>query len=353
MQVLVACAWAGATQAQEPLAARAYGEPELWPYVRTMSGSVPEFGHSKLPSASLRPGYSDIGGTSAFGTVTRCVHRIPATECLTCPQSVDAYPRDWLMPETRYPAFQPGELVEHVCASDECEFQPLSLKADLPVAWYRLRDDALAVYGPANLLTLAMAGGASLSIRDHLDDDVRRDAAMHPERWGVGSDFLGVIGAAEFQVPVVLGVYALSLRWQDCELHDFSATLMSAFTINGLSTLLLKGVTDTSRPTTDFNGGRWGFPSYHSSSSFAIAGVVDEYYGHHVGFPAYVVAGLIGWSRIDERDHDLSDVVFGSVMGYVIGKSVAQHELTGDSRVRLIPWMPVQGGAGLGMQVSY
>jgi len=261
--------------------------------------------------------------------------------------------QETLIPEGALPAFHTNEPVEHIRGPDEYRSEHLSLRTDLPVAWYRLRDDALAVYGPANLLTLALAGGASVSVRERLDDDVRRNATMHPERWGVGSDILGVIGSAEFQVPIVLGVYALSLRRQDSELHDFSATLTSAFTINGLSTLSVKGVTDTERPSSNFNGGRWGFPSYHASSSFTIAGVLDEYYGHQVGLPAYVLSGLIGWSRINQRDHDLSDVVFGSAMGFVIGKAVAKHELTGDSRVRLIPWISPSGGTGVGMQVSY
>jgi hypothetical protein len=55
--------------------------------------------------------------------------------------------------------------------------------------------------------------------------------------------------------------------------------------------------------------------------------VVDEYYGWPVGLPCYVLAGLVGWSRIDQREHDLSDIFFGSVLGFVIGKSVAGAHL--------------------------
>ena len=242
--------------------------------------------------------------------------------------------------------------IEHIPAPIE-EFCELSLKSDLAAAWCRLRDDTFAVYRPENLAPLALAGGATFVIRDQLDDDVRRNAAMHPERWGVATDILGVMGTAEYQVPVLLGIYGWSLHEQDHELHAFSTTMMSAFTINGLSTLLLKGITDTERPTTEWNGGRWGFPSYHASSAFTVAGVLDEYFGHSTGVPAFVVAGMIGWSRVDERDHDLSDVVFGSVMGLVIGKAVARHELTGDSRVRLVPWIPATGGGGLSLQMRY
>jgi hypothetical protein len=76
--------------------------------------------------------------------------------------------------------------------------------------------------------------------------------------------------------------------------------------------------------------------------------VLDEYYGFEAGLPAYTLAGLISWSRIDERDHDLSDVVFGAAMGWVIGKSVAGTHLRGNGRVRVSPWMhPGEGAAGV------
>jgi hypothetical protein len=70
--------------------------------------------------------------------------------------------------------------------------------------------------------------------------------------------------------------------------------------------------------------------------------------------PAYVLGGLISWSRIDERDHDLSDVVFGAAMGYVIGKSVADFHLGGDGHVRLAPWChPTEGATGVILETRF
>jgi hypothetical protein len=350
---MMVCAWSNVVQSQDMFPGIEISAVEPWPYSHSRQDMQPRPGFSPPQDRPFRPGYSDVKDIGYPVPVLPCVHGFRMAQCRACRQPVRNPVRNTLIPEAPYPAIHSNEVVEHISAPDPYRSEPLALKTDLPHAWYRLRDDTLAVYGPGNLLTLALAGAASVSVRDRLDDDVRRDAAMHPERWGGGSDILGVIGSAEFQVPVVLGVYAMSLHRQDSELHDFSTTLTSAFTINGLSTLLVKGVTDTGRPSSNFNGGRWGFPSYHASSSFTIASVVDEYFGHRVGFPAYMLSGLIGWSRIGERDHDLSDVVFGSAMGFVIGKSVARHELTGDSRVRLIPWTPPLGGTGLGLQVSY
>jgi len=66
------------------------------------------------------------------------------------------------------------------------------------------------------------------------------------------------------------------------------------------------------------------------------------------------LSGLVGWARIDTRDHDLSDVVFGSVMGYVIGKSVAGKAFYGDSRVHILPYVhPTDGSPGLLLDMKF
>ena len=211
-----------------------------------------------------------------------------------------------------------------------------------------LREDARGVANWDNALVLGVGLAGAMGIRHDLDNRVRLNVARHPLRWGDGSKALGRLAEPQYQVPVILAVYAHSLRTQDEELHEFSKSLLSAFTISGLTTLAVKGIANTDRPSPEWNGGHFGFPSYHSASSFTIAAVVDEYYGPAASVPAYALAGLIGWSRIDEKDHDVSDVVFGAVLGYVVGKSVAKKHRTGNSRLRMLPYVhPTDGTTGL------
>lgn len=253
--------------------------------------------------------------------------------------------------EDRFPGGVPT--IEHVSPSPSWTTE-LSLSSDLAHSWSRLRNDTYGVLHPNNLLILALAGGGAVCLREHADGRVRSYSARHEGRWGDTSKVLGEFGYINVQIPALLGTYFWSLHTQNEELHDVTTTTLSAFTISGFSTLIIKTAANTSRPSDDFNGGRFGFPSYHAASSFTVASVLDEYYGHRVGIPAYTFAGLIAWSRIDERDHDLSDVVFGSVMGFVIGKSVAQHHLTGDSRVKILPWIePIGGTTGLQVSMVY
>ncbi|MBI5757615.1 MAG: phosphatase PAP2 family protein [Planctomycetales bacterium] len=136
----------------------------------------------------------------------------------------------------------------------------------------------------------------------------------------------------------MFGVYGFSVWQQDPELHSFSKAMISAHALSALTTVAIKGITNTDRPTTEFHDGHYGFPSYHTSSTFAIAATIEEYYGWKAGLPAYTLAGLVGWSRIDQREHDLSDVLFGAVLGYTIGKSVAAAHLERDFGMNVYPY---------------
>jgi membrane-associated phospholipid phosphatase len=231
---------------------------------------------------------------------------------------------------------------------------PITLTDDAWCFLPRLEHDAIGLANWNNAAILGVALGGSLAIRSELDDSVRNWTAQHPDRWGEGTKIIGNIGVAQYQVPVIIGAYAYTVYTQDAENHEMMRSLISAFTITGLSTLVVKGIADTNRPSDTWNGGKWGFPSYHTASMFAMSAVIDEYKGPWAGVPMYMLSGLVGWARIDTRDHDLSDVVFGAVMGYVIGKSVAGKALYGDSRVHVLPYVhPIDGSPGLLFDVKY
>jgi hypothetical protein len=218
----------------------------------------------------------------------------------------------------------------------------------------RLGHDAWGLVNWNDAAILGVALGGSLAIRSELDGTVRNWTAEHPDRWGEGSKIIGNFGVAQYQIPVILGAYVYTVYAQNAEQHDMMCSLISAYTLTGLNTLVIKGIADTSRPSDQWNGGKFGFPSYHTASLFSISAVLDEYEGHWIGVPAYLFSGLVGWARIDTRDHDLSDVVFGAVMGYVIGKSVAGKALYGDSRVHILPYVhPLDGSPGLLFDVKF
>jgi hypothetical protein len=240
-----------------------------------------------------------------------------------------------------------------IIGSEEGTFDPgapaeISLREDLKQLPRMLWDDNLSLYNWQNAIILGAAGGGAVAVRDNLDQRVRNETAEHPLRWGEGSVVLRQFGEYTVQVPALAAVYAVSLWTDDDKLHEFSKAVISAYSLSAMYTVALKGITNTSRPTTQFENGHYGFPSYHASSTFSIAAVIDEYYGLEVALPVYVLAGLVGWSRVDQREHDLSDVLFGSVLGFVVGKTVAAAHLEKYSNFRVTPYYdPVSHGGGV------
>jgi membrane-associated phospholipid phosphatase len=66
------------------------------------------------------------------------------------------------------------------------------------------------------------------------------------------------------------------------------------------------------------------FPSGHASNAFAIAAVAERHYGWKIGVPGYILAGVVGASRIQQDKHYVSDVVAGATLGYIVGRTVVR-----------------------------
>jgi hypothetical protein len=96
-------------------------------------------------------------------------------------------------------------------------------------------------------------------------------------------------------------------------------TMFEAVSVTGAATLGLKLLVNDDTP----NGKDLAWPSGHTSSSFAVASVLDDLYGPEVGIPAYIGAGFVGYRMMDAGDHWASDVLFGAVLGYMVGHHVA------------------------------
>lgn len=221
------------------------------------------------------------------------------------------------------------------------EFQSL-----LGMIW----DDGVGVYSDwHNLAWIGAFAGGAVAIRESgWDQQVRDFTAKHPDRWGSANDPFNFIGEGYFHVPLIAAFYVYERFDDDPWRRDYSAALASALAITGLSTSAIKLAANTERPTDTRSSGHYGFPSYHTAACFSLAAVTDEYCGPGWGAVAYVTAGMVGWSRIDVREHDLSDIVFGAALGYVVGRSVAGRHRRGDSRAYLLPFRhPVDGSPGL------
>ena len=116
----------------------------------------------------------------------------------------------------------------------------------------------------------------------------------------------------------------------------------------------LKLATNRERPDHgDGTGGFWprgpsdytaagSFPSGHAAASWALARVIaEEYPGWLTRLSAYGFATAISASRITARKHFPSDVVVGSVFGYLIGGYVIHHHSSMDRDETSYAVMPI------------
>lgn len=60
------------------------------------------------------------------------------------------------------------------------------------------------------------------------------------------------------------------------------------------------------------------YPSGHSSVAFATATMYQMWYGWKAGIPAYAMATLTAFQRLDDNQHWFSDVIMGATIGIII-----------------------------------
>lgn len=204
-----------------------------------------------------------------------------------------------------------------------------------------------------NALALTATMGASVAIREGgVDDAIRRRTLGH-RQLGDFDEPLQLLGHPGTHFAGAGVLWLTSTLMKDEKQHELAKSLTQALAVNGVSTLILKGAANTRSPDNE----RHAWPSGHTSSAFTVAAVLNEYYGPWVGVPSLALAGLVGYQRIDSRVHDFSDVVFGAMLGYVIGTSIAKDqkaefpELFG---MKVIPFAdPETGTSGIALMKTW
>ena len=127
------------------------------------------------------------------------------------------------------------------------------------------------------------------------------------------------------------GMYLLSFpahheRWRETGFLAGEAALNSLVTVEALKYSLQRERPYQGYGTGAFFQGGTSFPSEHAAAAWSIAGVfAHEYPGTIPSLFAYGTASAISFSRISARQHFPSDVLVGSVMGYLIAQNVYRH----------------------------
>lgn len=189
---------------------------------------------------------------------------------------------------------------------------------DLPGVFWE--DNKTVFTSKSNLVILGLTYGASLAMQETGPDDSVEDSFR--EHSSFKGDFraaFGIAGNPGTHFGLAGLWYLVGQQTQDEKTYTVATKLFRTLTVTGVATLLGQAVTWDKSPN-----GEWGaFPSGHASSSFAFASVMHREYGLQVGAPLYILSTLVAWGRLEDGEHYLSDVVMGSVMGLVIGHTIA------------------------------
>jgi len=97
--------------------------------------------------------------------------------------------------------------------------------------------------------------------------------------------------------------------------HDKGGTIQftKSFATAMAATYGLRYTVQENRP----NGHDRSFPSAHTSSAFAGAAFIQRRYGWTYGVPAYIISSVVGYSRIDAKEHWIHDVLASAAIGVV------------------------------------
>jgi membrane-associated phospholipid phosphatase len=240
---------------------------------------------------------------------------------------------------------------EEQAAKAEVERGPLpgfgeTVRRDLEALPRVLWHDTKAAFGnPWNLVVLASAGGASIALRttnaDAHVDEYYRDRHTFDGDW---PDTFGALGNPGLHFALAGVWYVAGQTLQDDKTYEVGRKLFNALTITGVSTMFLKVCAWDDAPN-----GEWGaWPSGHVSSTMAVATVLNGAYGPLVGVPMFGLTGLVAVERMDDREHWLSDVVFGAVLGWVVGETVFKEHRPEILGGEVVPYVdPERGGAGV------
>lgn len=102
------------------------------------------------------------------------------------------------------------------------------------------------------------------------------------------------------------------------------------------------------------DGARQSWPSGHTTAAFAIAAALSEELGGPTPWIAYPLATAVGWSRVNDEAHWVTDVLMGALVGTVTARLVVRHGHEPGGwleRTLLIETSPSTSGALVGLRI--
>jgi membrane-associated phospholipid phosphatase len=130
-----------------------------------------------------------------------------------------------------------------------------------------------------------------------------------------------IMGQSYTLFPVAVTIYAVGRATDDKRLSHMGSDLVQALAVAEFITVSLKYTVRRERPD---GSGANSFPSGHAADTMAFATALERHYNWHYYLPAYAFASYVAMSRLHDNVHFVSDVVFGSAVGIIAGRTVTR-----------------------------
>jgi len=180
-----------------------------------------------------------------------------------------------------------------------------------------LGHSTVGVWNGDNLVPF-LVGGVAAGSASFLDDDVRNSVDANQLGWGSTFE---TGGGPIYSTIFVAGMFTAGRLAHGSRFRAMTYDMLDAAIVNFAYSEVIKVTVGRERPNGQDNK---SFPSGHTSNAFALAAVAQEHYGWKIGVPSYLLAGLMGASRVNQDKHWLSDVVAGAAVGTIVGRTVVR-----------------------------
>ena len=172
---------------------------------------------------------------------------------------------------------------------------------------------------------LVPLGGITASL---IVTDRQYSASLHPTATTISHYKTVSNNGVASLIGAGAGLYLFSFpthneHWRETGFLAGEAALNSLVTVEALKYSLGRERPYQNSGSGSFFQGGTSFPSEHAAAAWSIAGVIaHEYDGTLPKLFAYGMASVVSFSRVRARQHFPSDVLVGSVLGYLVSQSI-------------------------------
>jgi membrane-associated phospholipid phosphatase len=174
--------------------------------------------------------------------------------------------------------------------------------------------DVKALPSKENLMWVAIGSGLALAV--HPADDNVNQTLVASKTAGRIFKPGAYLGQSYTLFAIASTVYAIGRTKDEPKVSHVGMDLIRAVAI-------AEGLTQRERPD---GSGATSFPSGHAADTFAFATALERHLGWRYAVPGYIFASYVAASRLPANRHWLSDVMFGSAVGIIAGRTVTNNE---------------------------